>query len=163
MLISFDGTFIFAALSFVIFMFLMKYVMYKPLAKVIDERQEYFEKNDKTVVETNEKTKDVLENKEKEILKAKGEASNLIKETSDLANKKREEAVSKAKASAKDTLENTRILLNIQSKKAKEELRGEVENFVNAIASKVLEKEMHFHLEDSKIDTIVNAKGGQNA
>ena len=53
MLFQIDATIIFVFVSFVIFVFLMNLICYKPIMKVIEEREKLLVKNKQTVDETN--------------------------------------------------------------------------------------------------------------
>ena len=48
MLLEFDGTFIFALISFIIFVLMMNIILYKPITKIMDERQKFYDKNKNT-------------------------------------------------------------------------------------------------------------------
>ena len=42
---EFDATFIFAAMSFIVFVFIMNAVLYKPIFNIIKQREELVEQN----------------------------------------------------------------------------------------------------------------------
>lgn len=163
MLISIDGTFIIAAISFIIFMIIMKYILFKPLTTVIDQREKFYEKNSKTAVESKKKAQNVLAQKELELSQARTNASNLVKEISQFASRQREETLKQAKKEAGENIEKTKQELDEQSLNAKNELRNEISNFVNKIASLVLEKDVLLNLDEEKINNVINFKGSNNA
>ena len=68
MLMQIDGTFIFVAISFLIFLFIIKAILYRPITKVLDERNKFYEKNSKMELQSKEKSKNLLNEKE-EMLK----------------------------------------------------------------------------------------------
>ena len=78
MLLEFDGTFIFAFLSFIIFVLIMNLILYRPITKIMEERQKFYDKNKNTVIESKKKAEDILQKKEEEILSAKLEASSIL-------------------------------------------------------------------------------------
>ena len=162
-MITINGNFIFALISFIIFLFIMKYLLFLPLNKVIEQREEFYEKNANTVKESKSKTALVLAEKEREISSARAQASNLIKEVNLFAKKESQEAIAKAKQNATATLLAQEQTLDEQSTKVKDELKGEIEQYVKNIVEKVLQKEVEIHLSQEKIDEILNSKGGQNA
>ena len=65
MLLEFDGTFIFALISFIIFVLMMNIILYKPITKIMDERQKFYDKNKNTADLSKQRTDEVLKNKEK--------------------------------------------------------------------------------------------------
>ena len=54
---EFDATFIFAAVSFIVFVFIMNKIFYAPVLKIMKERQIYVEKNYISAKQTEEETK----------------------------------------------------------------------------------------------------------
>lgn len=161
MLVQIDGTFIVAAISFIIFMIIMKYILFKPMSTVIEQREKFYEKNKKTALESKHKAKSVIEEKEKELSLTRASASNLVKEVSVFASKNRQEAIRQAKLEASKTLNSAKEELLKQSEAAKEELKAQINDFVSQIASKVLERDVAIKLEEEKINKII--KGANNA
>ena len=83
MLLEFDGTFIFALISFIIFMLIMNVILYRPITKIMEERQKFYDKNKKTVMESKKKAEDILGEKQDKILTAKLAAANMLQNTQD--------------------------------------------------------------------------------
>ena len=142
---------------------IMKYILFKPLSGVIEQRKAFLEKNAKTTADSKKKAQIVLELKDKEIQNARMEGSKVVKATLEDANKQKQEALINAKNQAKLDLEQASGEILTQCESAKQELKCEIESFVNTIASKVLEKEVNIRLDEEKINSVINPKGGQNA
>lgn len=162
MLIQIDGTFIFASISFIIFLIIMKLILFKPLSTVIDEREKFYEKNRHTVGESKQKAQKITQEKEQELSLTRAGAANLIKEVSIFANKNKDETIKNAKKEAGHTLNKTKEELGVQSENAKEELKGEINNFVKQIAFKVLQKDIEINLDEEKINSVIKASNGAN-
>ena len=145
-------TFILALISFLVFLAIIKAVLFEPITKVIEEREGFFAKNLKMETESKEKTKALLKEKEELLAKTRSEASDIIKEASDSAKKQGEEIVKKAKAQVLEKTEENKKLLEQESINAKFEAKDEIRNIVKTIASKVLDEEVEITLQDERIN-----------
>ena len=151
-MLTIDGTLLFAIISFLIFLFIIKAILFHPITKVIEEREGFFAKNLKMETESKEKTKALLKEKEELLAKTRSEASDIIKEASDSAKKQGEEIVKKAKAQVLEKTEENKKLLEQESINAKFEAKDEIRNIVKTIASKVLDEEVEITLQDERIN-----------
>ncbi|MDO5437607.1 MAG: ATP synthase F0 subunit B [bacterium] len=156
MLLSIDGTLIFVFFSFVIFIGLMNLICYKPIMKVIEEREKFLEKNQKTLLETKNKTNEVIKGVEEEISKTKLESSKMLKNAMDMNSKKKEEVISNKKTEIFNSLNEFESGLNQSSNSVKEQLKSEIGEYVKNTVSKVLK--MHpdeINVDTSKINEIL--------
>ena len=96
MLMQIDGTFIFVVISFLIFLVIIKAILFHPISKVLEERDNYYAKNSKMESESKQKSKALIEEKEQTLQQAKKEAGELIKNTSWEAKKQSEKKIKEA-------------------------------------------------------------------
>lgn len=151
MLLEFDGTFIFALLSFIIFVLLMNLILYRPIMKVMGEREKLLSDNKDIVSKSNKKADEAKEFHENEILSAKVEASKFLGDLKDTLKSEKEEKINAKKEEvSKKITENSSILVN-QKNEAKNALRDEIENYVKMTVSKVLEGS-GINYDDIKVD-----------
>ncbi len=141
MLLEFDGTFIFALISFIIFVLIMNVILYRPITKIMEERQKFYDKNKKTVMESKKKAEDILREKQDKILSAKLEAANILQNTQDKIKSNRETALNKKKDEVKVLLSSNETKMAEEKNRVKEELQNEVDTFVKMAVSKVLDGE----------------------
>lgn len=141
MLLEFDGTFIFALISFIIFVLIMNVILYRPITKIMEERQKFYDKNKKTVMESKKKAEDILQEKQDKILSAKLEAANILQNTQDKIKSNRETALNKKKDEVKVLLSSNETKMAEEKNRVKEELQNEVDTFVKMAVSKVLDGE----------------------
>lgn len=151
MLMQIDGTFLFAAISFLIFLVIIKFILFNPITKVLEERENFYAKNSKMKNESNEKTKALLEEKEIALKKSREEANEIIKEANLSAKLENEFQIKEAKKEANRNLDEHNLKLNEQSASVKQELKQEVSNFVSLIVSKILKEEITVNVDEEKI------------
>ena len=80
MLMQIDGTFVFVVISFLVFLFILKTVLFNPITTIIEKREEFYKKNSKIKEKSKEKTKTLIDQKENLLKAAKTEALDILKE-----------------------------------------------------------------------------------
>lgn len=141
MLLEFDGTFIFALISFIIFVSLMNLILYKPISKIINERQKFYDKNLSIVTTSKQKASDVLKSRDEAILGAKVEASNILKNMQEKTKANKELVLQNKKDEIKNLLSKNADELCQNKQNIKEELKQEMETYVKMAVSKILDEE----------------------
>lgn len=152
MLMQIDGTFLFVTISFIIFAFLIKHILFNPINKVMDEREKFYQKNSKMEHESKEKTKTLLEQKELALKDARKEAADLTKQTTQEAKDSSALKIKQTKNEIQELIESHKEKLNSEAYSAKAELKQEVNAIVEAIISKVLNQQISVNLDDKKIE-----------
>lgn len=160
MLLEFDGTFLFALVSFIIFVILMNLILYRPIMKIIEERQKFIDKNKDTALQSKQKAKDTIQKMEDEILNAKLEASNILSKNQNDMKLQRDSEIQAEKDEIKEKLISCNNALKVDKDNAKAQLKNEINDFVKISVSKILEAEIN----DINIseDKITRAMEGQN-
>lgn len=152
MLIQLDGTFIFVVISFLIFLGIIKWILFHPFEKVISEREKFFEKNLKTEEESRQKSKDLILERDRKIKSSRAKAGEIIKQTSLKAQNLGEKLIKNVKKEVQKELDENKKSLAQSSINSKKELKSEVNNFVKSIVSKVLNEEVEINIEEEKIE-----------
>ena len=137
-MLTINGTFIFVIISFLIFLFIIKNILFQPITKVIEERDKFYAKNLKTEFESKEKSKALLEEKEAILKETRIEASNIIKQASETAKEKSENTLKEAKKEVLNKIEQNQNQLQKEQINVKFEMKSEISNIVKSIVSKIL-------------------------
>jgi len=155
-MLSINATFLFVLVSFIIFIFLMNLICYKPIMKIVEAREKFYEKNKKTVEETTGKIDEIKKEADAEISSAKLESANLLKSTNENNAKAKEEAIKNKKADIVSKITSFENTLNASATLAKSQLKAQVEDYVKNTVSKLLvvDKES-VQVDNSKIDEIL--------
>ena len=156
MLMQIDGTFIFVVISFLIFLFIIKAILFMPITKVLAERENFYAKNSKMEAESKEKSHALLEEKESALQKSRQEAGNIIKETSKTAREQSAEAIKETKKEIQQEIEKNKSNLESEYQNSKRELRGEISGFVSSIVSKVLNENISIETDENEINKYLN-------
>ena len=135
---EFNGTFFAAIISFLVFVFVMNKILYEPVRKIVNERNNFIEGNYNSANENNAKADELALKREEEISGAKDDArgkyNNIL---ADFKNK-RADIVKEAQNKSNEDLEQAYQNLSNVSNEAKENLKWKMTDLANDIVEKVL-------------------------
>jgi len=152
-MLEFNGTAIVLAISFVIFVILENVIFYKPMKKVLDERENYIADNEKSANDNLSTAQALVEEKDQKIAEAKGKSSQLLNETSLKTQEKFDAAVKDAKQNSNSKLEELKNNLESEKLAAQEELKKEIGTYAANIISKILKKDVSMvNVQDEVIE-----------
>jgi len=124
--------------------------------KVIAEREKFYEKNKKTVFETNSKKENVEKEINEEISKTKLESSKMLKNATEVNKEEKLGIINAKKEMAKTEIIEFENSLENSSTMVKEQLKNEVETYVKSVVSKVLNQNTdNITIQREKIDEIL--------
>ena len=119
----------------------MNLILYKPVTKIISERQKFYDKNLSIVTSSKQKAQDTLKAKEDEIFGAKLEASNILKDMQIKTKADKEFALQNKKDEIQNKLSKNLDELHQNKQNVKDELKQEMETYVKLAVSKILDEE----------------------
>lgn len=135
---EFNATFIASAISFIVFVFIMNAIFYKPLQSIVDKRQSFIDDTNKETKAHKEKTETVLKDKAKKIESTKHEAKKIITaKTEDVKNEKAKLAAQAQQESAQK-VEGAKSELQKSYDEAQGILTDETKKLAQDIAAKIL-------------------------
>lgn len=113
-MLEFNATFIIAMLSFVVFIIIMNMIFYKPIFKVIEERQKFIDENYNSAKNSKDEAQSLLDNKDLKLTEALKTSRKIIFDKAEVARKK-----------SKEILDEARQVANAEITTAKQELKNE--------------------------------------
>ena len=125
---EFNATFLISAISFILFTLLMNKIFYKPLGKIMNERENFINDNLNDAKISNDKAEFLLKDKDEKLAKSLIEARAILSKELDATNKQSAQITAQAKQKAKDEVDL-----------AKQNLSCEVEGFEDELNSKINE------------------------
>ena len=156
MLMQIDGTFIFVAISFLIFLFIIRMILFRPILKIMDEREKFYAKNSAMESESKEKSKTLLKERDIALKKVRQEANEIVSSTIEKAKAKSATKLKEARFEANKKVEENKQSLKEASKNVKNEIKGQLTNLVNMVASNVMKENFEADLTDEKINKYLN-------
>lgn len=135
---EFNGTFFVSIITFVVFVFVMNKVLYKPILSIMEERKNLISSNYENASQNNAKADELDNHLKEELDNAKISARDNYLEKIGEFKSQRDSEINDAKISAEETLEHSKDDLKRISDDAKVQLRNSMNDLANDIVEKVI-------------------------
>ena len=135
---EFNGTFFAAIISFLVFVFVMNKLLYEPVRKIVNERNDFIDGNYKIANDNNSKADTLSKEREEKLVGAKEDARDKYNEILAGYKEQRSNIVKDAQEKSHEDLEQAYSSLNNVSNEAKESLKSKMTDLANDIVEKVL-------------------------
>ncbi|MBO5422019.1 MAG: F0F1 ATP synthase subunit B [Clostridia bacterium] len=150
---------ILASLANLVLLFLMvKKFLYKPVKKMLEQRQNTIQGDYDAASEAKEKAVSAQNEYEEKLRGAKEEADGVIKNAVSIANEREKEIIAQAKQKAEGIVRQAENDAVLERKKAEDGIRKEIVEVSSLLTEKMLEREVsaddHKHFIDSFIESI---------
>jgi len=151
-------TMIFAWCNLLILYIFLKRILFEPIKKMIDSRQKEIDDMYSDAENAKETAKEMKAEYESKIEKATEESEEILKKAVRKAQLREEEILQEANEKAARTLERAAEQIELEKKKAVNDIKNEVSEMAVSIASAVIERDVskdeHTALIDSFIENI---------
>lgn len=135
---EFNATFIVSAISFIVFTFIMNAIFYKPLQKVVFERQNFIDETNEEAKAHREKSEAILKDKAQKLDQTKHDAKKIIADTADAVKSQKSSLAADAQQKAVQKIDNAKNELKKSSDEVQDSLSEKSKDLAQAIASKIL-------------------------
>lgn len=149
-MLQFNATFWVAMFSFIVFIIIMDRILYKPISKIVNERDEFIAKNYKDAEKNQAESTAIRKNREDRLLKSKTDARKIISEKVDFANKTAKEKTENAILESRKEISS--IKENLQNKE--QEVLNNLEENISDIADSITDKLLNGNLSDNNINKV---------
>ena len=137
-MLEFNATFFIAMFSFVVFMIIMNAILYKPLERIVKERQDLIDKNHQKAQTAKEKYDVLKQWQESSMAKAQKEAGKTYQRILNEYKAQKETMLELNKNLSRKEIAVAAAELDGQVVEAKYELKPEVKTLASIISSKIL-------------------------
>ena len=86
-MLQFNATFLVAMFSFIVFIMIMNKILYKPISKIVNEREGFINSNYAEAKETTEKSENILKERDEKLVQTKTESRKIISDKVQTAHK----------------------------------------------------------------------------
>ena len=129
-------------LSFSIVLFILRKFAWKPILKVLKDRDETIAKSIDSAKQAKEEMERLHEDNKKILAEARRERDKLLKNATDTKNKIIRQAEEEAKTKANQIMQDTHLEIENQKQKIISEIKKEVAELSINIAEKIIKKEL---------------------
>ncbi|MBP3846722.1 hypothetical protein J6I39_03125 [bacterium] len=138
-MIEFNATFIVAMLSFIVFMFIMNAIFYRPILNIIRKREDYIESNYRDAKDISQKAQEITNEYNEKLSKAKDKARHDTALKIDAVQKEEFSKVQLAKENSKTEIQSRKEKIEVDTLELKEHVNSEVvSEIANDITSKII-------------------------
>lgn len=152
------GTILFTLANTLILFLGLKHFLFKPVNKILEERQTAVDQTLKDAEDARERAEAVETAYNQKIEQAKEETAEMMRSATRRAQKRSDEIIAQAKADAAGIMQQNAEELEREKRRAEHELRGEVSGLAVMVAEKVVGREInpadHARLIDEFIDSV---------
>ena len=148
---EFNATFLIAMVSFVLFIIIMNKVLYEPILSVINERQDYIDKNNNAALDSKNMSKSILDDKEKKLNDAAIASKKLISERVIQENNTSAKLTEDARIKSLSDIDSAKKDLQHEVEQTNEALKNNVKDLAENISSKILGENITIDTVDDEL------------
>lgn len=141
---QFNATFLISAISFILFVIIMNLIFYKPIAKIVNERQKFIDENLDEAKKNNLESEKLIKQREKKLSEANFEGKSIIEKQSEEANINKTNLINQAQESASLNIVDNKNELTRVYAETKSNLKNEVSNLANEMTQKLFGEKVAF-------------------
>ena len=145
-----------------ILFFIMKKFLYKPVRKMLEQRQKTVDDKYAQADEALSKAEGEKAEYDQKLAQAKDDAQAIIKKATDTADERSKEIVSSAREEASLIVSRAQSAAELEKKKAQQEIKGEIVSVSTLLAEKLLEREISEEDHKAMIDSFIENMGDDN-
>ena len=155
------GLFVWTILSFLLLMFLLSKFAWKPLLKMLNEREEKIRTAIEKAENAEKKLETLNEQGEKILSDARSESQKLLLSTKETAQNLKEEIEREAKQKATSIIDQARVQIQAEKNQVLSEIKNELSSFSIMIAEKLIKK--NINKDDNMNNNSDNANNNNNS
>ncbi len=137
-MLEFNATFIVSMVSFIIFIMIMNTIFYKPIFKIINERQNFIDEHNNDAKNSREQAKDLLTQKENRLNRALSESKKIVSDKVLATNCEAKAITEKAKAETAEKIQTAKENIKVQELNTSGALKNNIKDLAEVISSKIL-------------------------
>lgn len=137
---EFNATFLVSAISFIVFTILMNMIFYKPLTKVMTERQNFLDDTYNEARKSREGAAQILKDRETKLNQSAEELKKLLNQKLNDTSADAKKKTLRAKNNSNKKIEAAKSELADETLSTQKELNNEIETLAQNIVAKVLDE-----------------------
>ncbi len=135
---EFNATFIVSVISFIIFTLLMNEILYKPVSKIVEEREHLINDNYESAKESKEQAGAIYADRDEKLSKTAAENKKLTAETLAKANADAKNKTTDAKQNSIAQINEAKSDIQNRSEALNNEIKGRIDELADNISAKIL-------------------------
>jgi F-type H+-transporting ATPase subunit b len=141
-LISINETLIFQVISFLIFLFIINRILFRPLRRTMAEREAYIENIQKDIIDAQNQFEDLTDQIKEQEKAVRNEAFEQQVKLEESANRQAAEILASVREEINVSKEQARKNIDAQISTTRKDIQKEAENLATSIIEKVLHRSL---------------------
>lgn len=142
-MININATIILTILNFILFVIILKAILFKPLTKFLDERTKKIDDSLRLAEENKKRSEEIQLEQDYVIKEAREKAAEIINIATKNASRESSDIISRANEEAQVNIKAAKAEIQKEVERARTSLQKEVMNLTISLSSKVLNREIN--------------------
>ncbi len=135
---EFNATFLVSIISFVLFTLIMNKIFYKPIEKIVNERQNFLDETFSSAKKSSEEADKIFRDRDEKLQASLVNSKNIIAKGTLEANNTASQLTMQAKQNSKDKIVSMKNEIQKESEQLDKSLAPQIESLANDIVSKIM-------------------------
>lgn len=135
---EFNATFLVSAISFIVFVFIMNAILYKPVIKIMEEREAFLKSNFDEAEAARFETGKISDKKQSELAAARAEATSIVSDGTAKFKAENKTETDEFEKAQKSRIEEEKTVLKDEAENSKDSLNNGSSEISKIIVDKVL-------------------------
>jgi F-type H+-transporting ATPase subunit b len=150
------GLMIWTVVTFIVLLFILKKVAWKPILEALDKRENDIKEALEQAEKAKEEAKQILEANQANLAKAEEESKKIIEQSRAYAESLKEQMISQSKEQAKKIVDDASSEIQRKQDAAFEELKGQIAEIAVGAAEKIIRESLDAQKSKQVIDKYLN-------
>ena len=152
-----NATILVSTISFIIFIFIMNAILYKPVIQIMEKRQKYIDDNKNEMLKHRQNAEDLIKDKDNKIAEAQRKSRDIVAAKADALKEERTKVLNDTKDSVNTYFNEQKQSLADQKTEAIQNLRDDVADLANKLTTKLMGEGVAFEpLSEQEIEEVMN-------
>lgn len=146
-------------LNTIILFLVLKHFLFKPVNKVLDARMDEVDETYSKAREAEDNALRLESEYSEKMAEVKAESAQILQSATAKANDKSDEIISQAKQQAKGIIDRANAEIEVEKKRAENEIKTEITGLIFDVAEKVVDKNISTSDNEKMIEEFINNVG----
>ena len=152
-----NATILVSTISFILFIFIMNTILYKPVMQIMEKRQKYIDDNKNEAIQHRQNAEDLIKDKDNKIAEAQRKSRDIVAAKADALKEEKAKVLNDTKESVSTYFNEQKQSLADQKNEAIQNLKGDVADLANRLTTKLMGEGVAFEpLSEQEIEEVMN-------
>lgn len=151
-----NATILVSTISFIIFIFIMNAILYKPVMQIMEKRQKYIDDNKNAANDKRNKAKLLVEDRDNKVIEAQRKSRDIVASKADAVKQESAKVVLDAKQNAEKYFSEQKQSLIDQKQEISKQMSFDVADLANKLTTKLMGVGVSFDpVNEAQVDEVI--------